>query len=95
MNKAEVINKIATKTGVNKSDVQVVVESFFQVVQQAMIDGKAVHFKGFGKFLNKKRSKKIARNLADNTAIVIDEHYVPTLKISKDFVNKVKDVVKA
>jgi DNA-binding protein HU-beta len=94
MNKAEVISKIATKTGVNRSDVQLIVETLFQVIQQAMIEGEAVHFKGFGRFFNKKRSKKIARNLTDNTAMVIDAHYVPSLKISKDFVNKVKEVLK-
>lgn len=94
MNKAEVISKIVTKTGLNKSDVQTTIETLFQVVQQAMIENKIVHFKGFGRFSNKKRSKKIARNLVDNTAIVIPAHYVPTLKISKEIVNKVKEAIK-
>ena len=94
MNKAEVISQIATKTGLNKSDVQTTIEAFFQVIQQAMIEGKDVHFKGFGRFFSKKRSKKIARNLINNTALIIDAHYVPTLKLSKDFVDKVKEALK-
>ncbi|OJW69905.1 MAG: integration host factor subunit beta [Candidatus Amoebophilus sp. 36-38] len=94
MNKAEVISQIAIKTGLNKSDVQTTVETFFRVIQQAMVEGKNVHFKGFGRFFNKKRSKKIARNLTNNTAMIINEHYVPTLKISKDFVNKVREALK-
>eukprot|EP01132_Coremiostelium_polycephalum_P000136 gene136-185_t len=48
MNKAEVIAKISTQTGIHRSDVQVVVETLFQVVQQTLIDGQEAHFKGFG-----------------------------------------------
>jgi DNA-binding protein HU-beta len=53
-----------------------------------------VHFKGFGRFFNKKRSKKIARNLISNTALIIDAHYVPSLKFSQDLVDKVKEALK-
>jgi DNA-binding protein HU-beta len=94
MNKAEVISQIATKTGLTRLDVQTTVEAFFQVIQQAMIEGKSVHFKGFGRFFNKKRSKKIARNLISNTALIIDAHYVPSLKFSQDLVDKVKEALK-
>ncbi len=94
MNKAEVVSKISAQTGIHKYDVQAVVENMLQVIQQAMIEGEEVHFKGFGRFFNKKRSQKIGRNLANNTAITIKAHYVPTLKISKDFINKIKETVK-
>jgi len=40
--------------------------------------------------VNKKRAKKIARNISKNTAIVIDEHFVPSFKPSKVFVEQVK-----
>ncbi|MEM7055599.1 MAG: HU family DNA-binding protein [Bacteroidota bacterium] len=93
MTKAEVITKIAKKTGIHKPDVQIVVEAVFQVIQGAMAEGESVYFKGFGKFVNKKRAKKIARNLSKNTAIIIDEHYVPTLKPSKNFVAKIREAV--
>lgn len=94
MKKAEIINKIAIKTGIHRSDVQTVVENMLEVIQQAMLEGDEVHFKGFGRFFNKKRSQKIARNLAKNTAITLQAHYVPTLKISKDFINKIKETIK-
>lgn len=94
MNKAEVIAKVATRTGVHRSDVQAVVESTLEVIQQALVGGDEVHFKGFGRFFNKKRSQKIARNIAKNTAITIKAHYVPTLKISKEFINKIKGTIK-
>ena len=41
----------------------------------------------------KKRAKKIARNISKNTAIVIEEHYVPSFKPSKIFIDKIKKSV--
>jgi len=88
--KAEVITQIAEKTGIDKSDVTVAVEAFFSVVKESMADGENIYVRGFGSFVNKKRARKIARNISKNTALIIDEHYVPTFKPSKVFVDKVK-----
>lgn len=88
--KADVINEIAEKTGIDKADVQTTVEAFFSVVKGSMAEGENIYVRGFGSFINKKRAKKIARNISKNTAIVIDEHYVPSFKPSKIFVDKIK-----
>lgn len=90
MTKADVINEIADKTGIDKADVQASVEAFFSVVKNNMAEGENIYIRGFGSFVNKKRAKKIARNISKNTAIVIDEHYVPSFKPSKIFVDKIK-----
>ena len=90
MTKADVINEISDKTGIDKSDVQASVEAFFTVVKNNMANGENVYVRGFGSFINKKRAKKIARNISKNTAIVIDEHYVPSFKPSKIFVENIK-----
>ena len=91
MTKADVINEIADKTGIDKADVQATVEAFFTVVKNSMADGDNIYVRGFGSFVNKKRAKKIARNISKNTAIVIDEHYVPSFKPSKIFTEKIKN----
>jgi len=88
--KAEVINEISEKTGIDKTDVQITVEAFFSVVKNSMAEGENIYVRGFGSFVNKKRAKKIARNISKNTAIVIDEHYIPSFKPSKVFVEKIK-----
>jgi DNA-binding protein HU-beta len=88
--KADVINEIAERTGLEKTDVTATVESFFTVVKDSLTDGENIYVRGFGSFINKKRAKKIARNISKNTAIVIDEHYIPSFKPSKMFVEKIK-----
>lgn len=90
MTKAEVISEISDKTGIPKEDVQATVEAFFTVVKTSMSDGNNIYIRGFGSFINKKRARKIARNISKNTAIVIDEHHIPSFKPSKVFVEKIK-----
>lgn len=90
MTKADVINEISDKTGIDKSDVQVTVEAFFSVIKNNMAQGENIYVRGFGSFINKKRAQKIARNISKNTAIIIEEHYVPSFKPSKIFADKIK-----
>ena len=91
MTKAEVISQIADKTGIDKADVSVTVEALFAVIKNSMSEGENIYVRGFGSFVNKKRAKKIARNISKNTAIVIDEHYIPSFKPSKVFIEKIKN----
>lgn len=90
MIKSQIISEIARRTGISRSDVQLTVEVLFQTIQSAMANGEKVHFRGFGSFVNKKRARKIARNISQNTALIIEEHYVPSFKSSKAFSTKIK-----
>lgn len=90
MTKADVIAQISDQTGIDKTDVSTAVEAFFSVVKNSMAEGENIYVRGFGSFVNKKRAKKVARNISKNTAIIIDEHYIPSFKPSKVFVEKIK-----
>ncbi len=94
MTKAEVITQIADKTGIEKLQVQEAIEMFFTVVKDSMASNENVYVRGFGSFINKKRAKKVARNISKNTSITIDEHYIPSFKPAKIFVEQVKASVK-
>ncbi len=94
MTKADIISEISTKTGIEKVDVQETVEAFFKVIKNSMIGGENVYVRGFGSFVVKKRAQKTARNISKNTAIIIPEHYVPSFKPAKVFVDKVKNSTK-
>ena len=91
MTKAEIINQIAKKTGIDKSDVQETVEATIITSKTSMIRGENVFIRGFGSFVNKKRAKKIARNISTNTAIILDAHYKPSFKPAQDFCKKVRE----
>jgi len=88
--KADLIAAVADQTGMKKANVSETVEAFFSVVKDSLAKGENIYVRGFGSFVNKKRAKKVARNISKNTAIVIDEHYVPSFKPAKVFVEQVK-----
>lgn len=91
MTKADIVKEIAQSTGIEKTVVMAVVESFMESVKGSMIDGEEVFLRGFGSFIIKKRAAKVARNISKNTTITIPEHVVPAFKPAKSFVAKVKE----
>lgn len=94
MTKAEIVNEIANKTGIEKVAVQATVEAFMDVVKGAMVEGDNVYLRGFGSFTIKKRAQKTGRNISRNTTIIIPEHNIPAFKPAKSFMNQVKSKVK-
>ena len=95
MTKADVINQVAEKTGIEKVVVQVTVEAFMKSLKESLSTGKNVYLRGFGSFIVKKRATKTGRNISKNTAIIIPAHYIPAFKPAKTFVEKVKRNIKA
>ena len=91
MRKLELINKVSKVTGIDRQDVDETVEATIHTIKQALINGDGVFIRGFGSFVNKKRAKKIARNISTNTALILEAHYVPSFKPSKKFVESVKE----
>ncbi len=94
MTKADIVNEISKNTGIEKITVQKTVEAFMEVVKDSLVNDKNVYLRGFGSFIVKKRAEKTARNISKNTTIIIPEHYIPSFKPSKRFINKVKTNVK-
>lgn len=94
MTKADLISEITEKTGVEKIAVQATVESLMTSIIDAMESGENVYLRGFGSFVIKKRAEKTGRNISKNTTIIIPEHFVPTFKPAKTFVEGVKNKIK-
>lgn len=90
MTKADIVKKIAEKTGIEESVVLTVVESFMASVKESMITGEEIFLRGFGSFIIKKRAEKVARNIFKNTTIIIPAHNIPAFKPAKSFVEEVK-----
>ena len=86
MTKAEIVAKISEKLGIEKTEVQNVVEHF--------MEGDNVYLRGFGSFIVKTRAEKTGRNISKNTTITIPAHNIPAFKPAKVFVQSVKTKVK-
>ena len=90
MTKADIVSGIAKSTGVDKSTVLGVVEAFMDEVISSMTEGKNVYLRGFGSFVVKKRAAKAARDIQNETTIIIPERFVPTFKPSQQFSDKLR-----
>ena len=90
MTKADIVNEIAKKTGVEKIQIQTIVESFMEEVKESLVKEENVYLRGFGSFIIKKRAEKVARNISKNTTITIPAHNIPAFKPAKSFASKIK-----
>ena len=91
MRKADLINKIADKTGIPKVDVLVTLETMFKEIKSSLASGENLYVRGFGSFIIKKRAAKIGRNIKKNIAVNIPEHFIPAFKPSKEFMKEIKN----
>lgn len=90
MTKADIVNDIARKTGVDKVTVLKTVEAFMESVKGSLAKKNNVYLRGFGSFTIKERAKKTARNITKNTSIVIPAHKVAAFKPAKTLSNAVR-----
>jgi DNA-binding protein HU-beta len=90
MTKAEVVNEIAQKTGIEKIAIMTIVEEFMTVVKGSLTEGENVYLRGFGSFIVRKRAEKTGRNISKNTTVIIPAHNIPAFKPAKSFMADVK-----
>ena len=85
MTKADIVDRIASGTGLTKLETEVIIEGFFTTVIEALKEGRGIEIRGFGSYKVKKKNPRNARNPKTGEKVFVDEHYVPTFKFSKEF----------
>jgi len=73
MTKADLINEVSKKTGIEKVIVKETIEAFMDAIKESLKGNNNVYLRRFGSFVVKKRAQKTARNISKNTTIVIPE----------------------
>lgn len=90
MNKAELIEKVASKTKLTKVQSEGVIDAALEIISKAVAKGDEVKLVGFGTFSMTSRRSRTGRNPKTGTKLVIPAAKVPKFKPGKDF----KDLVK-
>ena len=91
MTKAEIVNEVAKQTGMDKTEIQKVIESFMECIKDSLAKGNPVYLRGFGSFIIKHRAEKAARNITQKTTMTIPAPDIPAFKPAKVFVASVKE----
>ncbi len=94
MTKADLVANISESTGMERGDVQTVIESFMEEVKTSLESNENVYLRGFGSFIVRKRAEKTGRNISKNTTIKIPAHNIPAFRPAKVFLEGVKEKVK-
>jgi DNA-binding protein HU-beta len=92
--KSDIVDVIASATGLTKVETEAVVDGFITTVIGAMRDGRNIEIRGFGSFKVKKRKGRVARNPRTGAQVMVDEHFVPTFKVSKEMKQIVNENLK-
>jgi len=83
VNKNELIEAVAERTGLAKSDAARAVEAVLGAVTEALQRGDTVALSGFGSFLSKVRAARTGRNPRTGESIAIPASRVPAFKAGK------------
>ena len=91
MNKTQVIEAVAAKTGMKKKAAEEAVEAFLNTIKEALAQGEKVQLVGFGTFETKERASRMGRNPATGEALEIAASKHPAFtagKALKETINK-------
>ena len=88
MNKRDIINKIYEERNYGQAFCQDMVNSVFDIISEALLNGEKVTIFGFGTFELKERARKEGLHPSSGERIVIESRKVPAFKASKLFIEK-------
>ncbi len=77
MNRAELVEILATRNGLSKVTANAVLDTLIETIQTAVKKGNAVQLVGFGTFKSAKRAARVGKNPATGAALKIPASTVP------------------
>jgi integration host factor subunit beta len=88
MTKSVLIEKIAEKVsqsvGITKKQTEVVIETVFESIKDALAKGGKVEIRGFGNFKLRSRRARQARNPKTGESVEVPPKKVPYFKVGKE-----------
>lgn len=90
-NKADLVDKVADKTGLTKKDSNAAVEAVFDSIQEFLAEDEKVQLIGFGTFEVRERAARKGRNPQTGEEIQIPATKVPAFKAGKNLKEAVKE----
>jgi integration host factor subunit beta len=89
MNKSELIEDLAAKTGYNPKLTDKMVRIFFDRIKAALSAGDKVEIRGFGSFTLKKYKGYIGRNPKTGETVEVKPKQLPVFRTGKDLRSRV------
>jgi len=91
MTKADLVEEIASQTGVSKNHTAVIVDGLLDAISRALSEGKHLEIRGFGTFKVRERRARRARNPRSGSEVMVPAKLVPVFKPSKELKSAISD----
>ena len=91
MNKTDLINSMASKSGLSKKNCEAAANAFIASVEEALKAGEKVVLVGFGTFEVRERATRKGRNPKTKKEITIPAKKAPVFKAGKGLKDTVND----
>ncbi|MEO1299263.1 MAG: HU family DNA-binding protein, partial [Cyanobacteria bacterium J06636_16] len=85
MNKGELVDKVAEKSGVTKKQADSVLTAAIEAIMETVSGGEKVTLVGFGSFEPRERKEREGRNPKTGETMVIPATTVPAFSAGKQF----------
>ena len=90
MNKAELIDAVATKSELTKQDSRKAVDALFETISNTLAKEEKIQLLGFGTFEVRERAERTGRNLRTGEEVNIPASKVAAFKAGKELKQAVK-----
>lgn len=90
MNKAQLIDQLASRTRLTKSQSENVLDAALEIIQKTVSKGEEVKLVGFGTFSRMARKSRTGRNPKTGQAVAIPGSKIPRFRPGKDFKDQVR-----
>lgn len=91
MNRAELIEALAEKSGLSKQKAKKVLESYMEIVTEKMSQNEEIALIGFGTLIPRPQSSRMARNPKTGTPVRIKARTTVKFKPGKFLLEAIKD----
>ena len=95
MTKAELVERVANQINLTKKQTEVVVNTVFSSITEALAEGKKVELRGFGSFRIRQRNARVGRNPKSGQKVEVPSKKVPFFKAGKELRELVDEHEKA
>lgn len=89
MTKAALVEEVARVTDLTKKDAEVIVETMFQCITEALRRGEKIELRGFGSFRLRRREPRKGRNPKTGDRVDVPPKQVPYFKPGKDLKERI------
>ena len=95
MNKTELVNALAERTGLSKKSAEEVLNTTLEIVTETLADGEKVQLVGFGSFEVRERAARMGRNPRTREEVPIPASRAVQFKSGKVLKNAVSKDLEA